>query len=212
MDVDLKKILYNIKGKKLPVSGGLGLDINSRVIIAETCHDFALSLVNEISNVLISFFKIDPVTEKQTEKVEVDSYKLARVTVTYAHEDDDGEELKEDVVLYFDISLSYGNIGRSLQDVKSKEEIDMLVADTQDNSHATRLLPHFADMVATSITYGSVDLFDADFVHLFDVTEDDAKSAIKMLDECGLLDIHVHEYYQKYFGHIYPEGYWEIIW
>lgn len=212
MDIDLKKILYNVKGREFPVSGGLGLDVPTRIIVSENYHDFALSLVNEISNVLIDFFKIDLVTQKQTEIVEVDSYRLAIVTVTYECEDGDGDERKEDIALYFDISLSFGNIGRSLEEVKSKEEIDTLVANNRDNALAIQLLPHFDDMVATAITYGSSDLADADFVHLFDVSEIDAKDAMKLLDECGLLDVRVHEYYQSHFGHIYPEGYWEIIW
>jgi len=212
MDVNLKKILYNINGKDFPISGGLGLDMDTRVVISETYHTFALSIVNEISNTLIEIFKIDTITHKQTAMVEVNSYKLARVTITFAYEVNDGDEMIENLELFFDLSLSHKNIGRSLQEVKSKEEIDLMVADYYKKPEATRLLPHFADIVSTSITYGSTNLGEADFIQLFDICERDAERAMNLLDECGLLDKSVHEYYQCYFGHIYPEGYWEILW
>lgn len=212
MDIDLKKILYNVKGIEFPVSGGLGLDVASRVIISENYNEFAVSQANEISKTLLGFFKIDSVSQNITESVEVDSYKLAKITVTYGYEDDDGEEQSENISFYFDTSLSFSNIGRPLEEVKSNQEIDRLVANNNKNASDVNLLPHFGDMVATAITYGSSDLNEADFVHLFDVSEDDAKNAMKLLDECGLLDPKVHEYYQQHFGHIYPEGYWEIIW
>lgn len=212
MNIDLKKVLFNVKGKEYSVAGGLGLDIESRVIINENYRDFALLVVKEISNLLIGFFKIDSVSQKRTDIIEVDSYKLAKVTVTYEYEDDDGEEQNENIAFYFDISLSFGSIGRPLEDIKSKEEIDWLVANNHDDYPNLRLLPHFDDMVAISITYGSSDLSEPDLVQLFDVSEGDAKNAMKLLDECGLLDAGVHEYYQRYFGHIYSEGYWENIW
>lgn len=212
MYIDLKKLLYNVKGKEYPVSGGLGLDIESRVIISENYYDLALILVKEITDLLIGFFKIDTVSRQQTDIVEIDSHKLAKVSVTFEYEDPEGNEQNETFAIYFDVTLSYVNIGRSLEDVKSTEQIDQLVADNHDNEPKFKLLHHFNDIVATSITYGTSDLSESDLIQLFDVSEDDAKNAMKLLEECGLLDAKVHEYYQRYFGQIYPEGYWELIW
>ena len=212
MNIDLKKILYNVKGKEYPVAGGLGLDVESRIIISENYRDFALLLVKEISDLLIGFFRIDSVSQKSTDIIEVDSYKLAKVTVSYEYEDDNGDEQNENVAFYFDISRSFDSIGRPLEEIKSKEEIDRLVPKNNDDAPTLRLLSHFDSIVATSITYGSSDLTESDLVQLFDISDDDARDAMKLLNECGLLDAGIHEYYQNYFGHIYPEGYWECIW
>jgi len=213
MQIDLKNTILYATGKKLKVYGGLGLDIENRVIILETNYKLASEAQRLITDLLIRFFRLD---QAETGGVKLTRYEgnyISKILVTHKYENEEGEECSQVTPLYFDIALAHSNTNKSLEEGKSKDELidrHNEANDLQSNKHFKA--NNFINAVALAITHGPSDFEAVDLTHMYDIDAKESEAIYATLDECGFLQPSVHEYYQKHFGHIYPDGYWEIIW
>jgi hypothetical protein len=213
MQVDLRKTILYARCRNINVSGGLGLAIDDPIIILENHHGLALEAEKYIADQLIHFFRLDLASKGNTSMLKIQGAFIDDVLVSHSYEDEEGEEKTQETHFYFDITRAHQNIGKSLTDVKDEKELEALydVSGMSPGSE-TYSHPHFKDAVALAITHGSSDLTASDLSHLYELNDQEATDMYSALDECGLLQPAIHECYQKYFGNIFPEGYWEIIW
>lgn len=213
MFVDVKKLTLECTGRNLEISGGLGLSMDDPIILFEKFYDFALKDEALILRLLIQLFKLDQPIIAEPVLITTKGVTLHRIDLTHSYENNELDDGIKVTTVYFDISFASQNIGKPIDQTKTNDELkELLIVENDETPKKRDMQKLILDSSSIAITHGSKDLRIEDFVHIYEISNETANDILSTLNDIGLLEPEVHEYYQKHFGDIYPEGYWELEW
>lgn len=213
MFVDVKKLTLECTGKNLEISGGLGLSINDPIILFEKFYDFALKDEALILRLLIQLFKLDQPILAEPVLITSKGVTLHKVDVSHSYEINEVDDGIKVTTVYFDISFACQNKGKPLDQTRTNDELkELLIVENDVTPKKRDMQKLIVDAASIAITHGSEYLIIEVFMQIYEISYVTANDIYNTLNDIGLLEPEVHEYYQKYFGDIYPEGYWELDW
>ena len=179
--ISLRKLIAYASGIEPQISGGLGLNINDPIIILENHHSMAVELERFVAEKVAVFYGMWEAEIGRATLLQQNDRVLDELQIS--HENKAGELVESR--LFFDITEAYKNVGKTLEHVKSAEELK----DLRSGNYFTRTepTPHFYAAVFYAFTLkDDEDLNTESLISALNLdSAQTAEDLIEKLKECG---------------------------
>ena len=179
---NLQKAIGYASGKEVRVNGGLGLSKDDPVLITETHHSLAVELERFVAKEVSVFYGFWNAEIQSVKLLDYDGKKIDEFSIGY----EDGEGESQEAKLYFDISSGYSNIGKTLEQVKTKDELDQIYGNIYHKDHER--VEHFYSAVYWALHKENEEADDVEtLLCMFGLESEELAVEIHdKLKECGL--------------------------
>ena len=135
--VSLQKLIAYATGLKLEIGSGYGLDRSDPIEVLEDYYGLVPELEQEIAHAVAVFYGMWRARTGEVELIEDDGKMIDKIEVVF----EGGDGVDKTRYIYFDITAAYRNIGKKIDEVKSKKQIKAL----REGTYYTKVdpIPHF---------------------------------------------------------------------
>ena len=181
-NINLQKAILYATGRNLQMGGGSGLSEDDPILVTENHHGNMVSTEHFAYKEIAVLYGWWQAKHGRISHFEDGDKVIEEFVIDYIDDENNPCQTK----LYFDITVGFRNAGKTLEQVKTPEELKQIYEGTHYASHES-MIAHFYGAFAYARTLRPNEKLNASsLMNLFsDIDEDHANRLISALQDCG---------------------------